>query len=160
MATPTYTLIQTTTLGSSAQSVTFATIDQSFADLVLVVSGDLGSSGSMVCTLNGDTGSNYRYNFMDWYSFSKNGGYSASTSSLRIAQQMNGGGVVIANFLDYTSYYHKSVISRYANGASGNMAGGLWASQWNGGPITNLQVASNDVAFSAGAVFAIYGIEA
>ena len=162
MATPTYTLIETVTLGSSAQSVTFATIDQSFADLVLVVAGDLGSNGAMVCTLNSDTASNYRYVFLEAYNYSRNGGANFASGSLRLAQNMNGPGVVVANFLGYTSYNQKAVISRSSN--AGNSGGyesvGLWASQWNGGAITNLKVASNGVAFSAGAVFSIYGIEA
>ena len=74
---------------------------------------------------------------------------------------MQGPGVVEATFLGYRNNYHKSVISRYSNGGNsgGYEAGGLWASQWNGGPITNIMVKSDSSPFSANVVFSIYGIE-
>jgi len=62
MATPTYELLDSTTLTSSASSVSFTNIDQSFGDLVVFVSNlqsETSSTFRAGMRLNGDTGTNY-----------------------------------------------------------------------------------------------------
>ena len=55
-----YTALATTTLGSSASSVTFGSIPQGYRDLMLVISGTVTSSNiTLAIRFNGDTGSNY-----------------------------------------------------------------------------------------------------
>jgi hypothetical protein len=59
MPTPTYTLIDSVTLASSASSVTFSSIDQTYGDLVLVVDGKAEGKTGLYLQFNGDSGSNY-----------------------------------------------------------------------------------------------------
>ena len=58
----TYTLIASNTLSTSAASVTFSAIPNTFTDLVVKVSArttEAGSNELMIMTVNGNTGSNY-----------------------------------------------------------------------------------------------------
>ena len=56
MATPTYTLIDSVTLGSSASSVTFSSIDQSYGDLRIVINATSTSDyAGITYNLNSDT---------------------------------------------------------------------------------------------------------
>ncbi len=61
MATPTYHLIDSTVLSSSASSVTFSSISQDYRDLILVATGTTSTATYRAVQLNGDTGSNYSY---------------------------------------------------------------------------------------------------
>lgn len=59
---PTYTLIASNTLGSSAASVTFSSIPSTYTDLVLLGSTRTtqnDTEGTIKLTFNNDTGSNY-----------------------------------------------------------------------------------------------------
>ena len=58
MATATYTLINSTTLSSSASTVTFSSIPTG-GDLAIVVETTLTGSASINFRLNNDSGSNY-----------------------------------------------------------------------------------------------------
>ena len=65
MATPAWVPLATTTLSSSASSVTFGSIPSGYRDLVLVVDCIAASAGdSLRPRINGDTGSNYYQVFM------------------------------------------------------------------------------------------------
>ena len=78
MATPTYDLLDSTTLSSNASSVTFTSIDQSYRDLIIVFAGGPTSSiSSQQLTFNGDG------MFASGYSsvYALGGGSSASSNS-------------------------------------------------------------------------------
>lgn len=77
MATPTYTLIDSVTLGSSASSVTFSGISATGkGDLVLVISAKaVEGNGVVRMRINGDSGANY-------YSVAMFGTGSTASSSL------------------------------------------------------------------------------
>ena len=77
MATPTYTLIDSTTLSSSASSVTFSGISGTGkGDLVLVISAKaVEGNGVVRMRINGDSGANY-------YSVAMYGTGSAASSDL------------------------------------------------------------------------------
>ena len=65
MATPTYDLLDSTTLGTAASSVTFSSIDQSYRDLVLVCNFTLDDGSKYAYgQLNGDTSTSYGYVYM------------------------------------------------------------------------------------------------
>ena len=59
----TYEPIASTTLGSSAPSISFNSISTAYTDLRLIVSGlNATSAGGWRIRVNGDSGSNYSYN--------------------------------------------------------------------------------------------------
>ena len=65
MATPTYDLIDSQVLSTSAASVTFSSIPATYRDLVLVIDGTSTSTETVnAITFNNDTGSNYSYVWM------------------------------------------------------------------------------------------------
>ena len=60
----TYEPIATTTLGTSASSVTFSTIPGTYTDLVLVVAGTSAATNGNEMQFNGDTGNNYSFTLL------------------------------------------------------------------------------------------------
>ena len=160
MATPTYTLIDSTTLTSSASSVTFSSITQDYRDLVLVC-GDIRSStgGTFQFQLNGDTGSNYYWIYMS--------GNGTSTSSVAAGPQsrivLSGGGMdntgplmSIAQIMDYSATdKHTSCLIRSGNNT--NYAVSAYAGRWaNTSAVTSITIFGG--SFNSGSTFYLYGI--
>jgi hypothetical protein len=54
-----YTALANVTLGSSAASVTFSSISQSYRDLVLVITATTSAVDNAFIRFNSDSGSNY-----------------------------------------------------------------------------------------------------
>jgi hypothetical protein len=156
MATPTYTLIDSTVLGSSASSVTFSSITQDYRDLVFVIEpSNTASGGSIANTFNSDTtDANYYYVRMK--------GDGSSTSSNNSNSRFIGftgysGSKALVEFtiLDYSATdKHKSYLSRYSIGTAEVAAvAGRWA---NTSAIT--QVTFEGTTFNSGSTFYLYGI--
>jgi hypothetical protein len=155
MATPTYTLIDTRTLSVASGTVEFVTIDQSFRDLVLTMTGSANASSVLYLRLNGDSGSNYARVRSLGYS---GGPYSDNTSTTSIdsvAQFDTNQGSFSANIMDYQATDKQTtVLIRASNKGSSEtvMSVGKWAnteavdsvvctlstSTWNIGTTVNL----------------------
>jgi hypothetical protein len=152
MPTPTYTLIDSVTLGSSASSVTFSSIDQTFGDLVLVFSGT-GLNNSYYIEFNADaTSSNYSYVRM--VAFASPG--SGSGAFPQVGSIDNVIGNNISQIMDYSATdKHKTTISR-ANFSDYTL--GAYAMRWaNTSAITSLK-AYADNSFDSGCTLFLYGI--
>ena len=158
MATPTYDLLDSTTLASSASSVTFSSISQDFRDLVLVVAGDQGaSSPDIVLELNTDTNSANYANV----NMRGDGSSTYSGSGFRpkrigtCANDFN----FITQFLDYSATdKHKTYLSR-VNDTGSNVwaAANRWA---NTSAITEVKVVADGTTWASGISFYLYGISA
>ena len=156
----TYDLLDSTTLTSSASSVTFSSISQDYRDLVLVVSGFKETSGLLLPTLwlNGDTtSSNYNQVIMEGT------GSSAFSSTNQPIVMCNYGyftntspAVIVSQIMDYSATdKHTTVLNRANNAANGVHANaGRWS---NTAAITQLQVYATS-NFAAGSTFYLYGI--
>jgi len=164
MATPTYTLIDSTTLTSSASSVTFSSISGSYRDLVLVIE-ITGGNGDFYPRLqyNNDTGSNYSYVEMQGNGSSVNSYYGTSETGI----QLNGAYASIGNTAFYTvnifdysaTDKHKTSLSR-SNRA--NQIVNAMAQRWaNTSAISTIKIysANGNTMASGGKVY-LYGIEA
>ena len=164
MATPTYDLLASTTLATSASSVTFSGISATGkGDLVLVVSGACVESVSPDCriNLNGDTGSNYH--IVKAYGIgSGNGGSSDTTGQNRI--DVFGGwssdfdNLFIAQFSDFAATdKHKSVLIRSGGTSSSRVA--MTAARWaNTSAITSMVVSFASQSYKADTTFNLYQI--
>jgi len=165
MATPTYELIETTTLPSSASSVTFSSITQDYRDLVLVAEVK-GASGSgvigVVLRLNSDTGSNYSYvNMLGDGSTTDSG--SGTADKAFIADSVNpdetNAGLFLIQLMDYSATdKHKSGLVR-ANLASGAVS--ATAIRWaNTSAVTAVEIFNSGAGdeFAAGGTLSLYGI--
>jgi|TARA_R110000744_G_scaffold247507_1_gene364026 hypothetical protein len=164
MPTPTYTLIDSVTLASSAASVTFSNIDQSFGDVILsmTVTNDAGSRPTRIA-INGDTGYNYtrveaRGNGTTAASYSDTNAYVTFSGDRSFTSGVTG---IIYQFMDYSATNkHKSILARLNNtNASADphvtMGAGRWASTAG---IASLLIYPSSGNFIAGCTFHIYGI--
>ena len=171
MATPTYTLIDSTVLGSDAATVTFSSISGSYRDLVLVseVVGDDGKT-RLRFILNGDTGTNYAVVAMGG-----DGSTAASTSygtgvlgyfSTNYTEADQTYPIMaVTSFMDYSATDKHTTILCRANQPSGLVSGGnangveAYAGRWaNTAAVTSVEVSGS--GFGAGSTFYLFGIEA
>lgn len=163
MATPTYTLIDSTTLGSSTATITFSSLDTvaaDYRDLVLIVEATVISGGEgLRIRFNGDTGSNY-------YNVGMRGtGSSTASSNVNTTyfdlQGMNmltgANSLYVCQFLDFAQTdKHKTALFR-GNRPSGVVFAG--ASRWaSTSALTTITVQTTGNDFSAGGTFYLYGI--
>jgi len=160
MATPTYELIETTTLTSSASSVSFSSITQDYRDLVLVIDGDASADpGQVYIKINNDSGSNY--NVVRMFGTGSSAGSSSQSSvSFGIdtglffsSGQANG----IIQFLDYSATdKHKSLLTRTNTPSQTRATAGRWA---NTAAITQIEITTTSTpTYAAGTIFSLYGI--
>lgn len=164
MTTPTYDLIETTTLASAASSVTFTSITQDYRDLVLVVNNiGTASSGQAIVRFNSDSGSNYPFVFMrgngsDAESFDGTGD-SFIGPVQKIEDEGGSGNSGIFQIMDYSATdKHTSVLSRINNFDNVRAFANRYAST---SAITNIEVLVNFGSdFAAGSTFSLYGIAA
>ena len=161
MATPTYTLLDSVTLGSSAASVTFSSISQDYRDLVLVIEAK-STYGSCLFDLrfNGDSGDNYYY-VQAFGTGSTTESYSGNIDRI-ICSSASGtttsAGFNVTSIMDYSATdKHKTTLSRGNNAASRTeMMAGRWA---NTSAITSMNISAVN-EYAAGSTFYLYGIEA
>ena len=163
MPTPTYTLIDSVTLTSSAASVTFSSIDQSYGDYVLSMNLTTAGNATFGLRFNNDTGTNYHGLFMD--------GNGTATESAKwnpsdriilntYSMTLNTSpSLVTVQIFDATATdKHKSVLTR---GNRVDQATTAIASRWASTAAINridiLQFNLQD--FTTGSTFFLYGIE-
>lgn len=157
MATPTYELIETTTLASSASSVTFTSITQDYRDLVLVVNLLAASASNASVRINSDSASNYSRVFML-------GSGSSATSTAQTTNTIflmgnsatdttNG----ILQIMDYSATdKHKSCLQR-SNQDYVFAQAVRWADT---SAVTALEIYKGANSFAVGSSFSLYGIAA
>jgi len=166
MATPTYELIETTTLTASASSVSFTSITQDYRDLVLVFEMTPPGSGNLSAQLkiNNDTGSNYSYvtavgrdTASGTVVESDSGTLSFGIVQFGAFARDTDGALTAVQIMDYSATdKHKSWLSR-SNGVAPEGAVEMIAGRWaNTSAITSLELTASD--FQSGSTFSLYGI--
>ena len=153
----TYELIETTTLTSSASSVTFSSITQDYRDLVLVSSVIAGSSNfELKAQFNSDSGSNYARVYALAFSGGELSGSATTTYNLAGATGTSSHpSCDIFQILDYSQTdKHKSSLTRRNIDAGTLMEAGRWA---NTSAITSI-VLSAAINLESGSTFSLYGI--
>ena len=163
MPTPTYVALANLTLGSSASSVTFSSIPNTYRDLVLVFQGTTNGGGAMGlgARFNSDTGSNYSNVFMAGDGSSASSG-SGTSDRMDIGFVSGTRGNTLFNIMDYSATdKHKTSLARYNNSAVQTVARAYrWA---NTNAITSINLynsSGNSETFASGSSFALYGISA
>lgn len=162
MATATKIPLASLTLSASTSSVTFSGISQSYTDLILIYSTQMGTPDTILLRVNSDTGTNYsqtlisgngsaasstRYTGNTYLVAGTGGSDSASPEwSTRITQLMS--------YSNTTTY--KTLITR-ANKASAYTTADvqLWRST---SAITSITVVPYSNTFASGSTFNLYGI--
>jgi len=163
----TYVPIATQTLGSSASTVTFSSIPQTYTDLICVTQNtSLTNNPSYVyiyAQFNGDTGNNYSTTSLSGdgssatsHRFSNRGdinmAYTASPNSTAPDTNI----LQIMNYSNTTTY--KTALSRAGRANGGTDATvGLWR---NTAAITSLVIGVGSDSFATGSTFTLFGIAA
>ena len=156
MPTSTYTALQTTSV-TSVSSVTFASIPQTYRDLVLVIEGTNSTAASLLCEANNNVGSNnYPWVYMRGDGSSATSQTSAS-NDFPLGTVYTDRGVTVANFFDYSATdKYTTCLSRNSTAAQRVQA---FASYWeNTAAITELDVNVSGGTFTG--TLSLYGIEA
>jgi hypothetical protein len=156
----TYEPISTQTLGTSAATVTFSSIPQTYTDLVLVGSVNTTAGLDYKYRLNSDTGSNY--------SNTRLLGNGSAASSLRASNATlvyfnvattTGQHNFIMHLLNYSNTTtFKTLLVRFDNSSTEtSLRVGLYRST---SAISTILVETDSSTFTSGSTFTLYGIKA
>ena len=162
MPTPTYDLIASNVLSSSASSVTFSSIPATYRDLIIVLRTTTGSGSQTFLQFNSDTGGNYNHIRMVGWTNSTTSGSTSVDDRIRTDSSiggMSGKELTIFQILDYSATdKHKSVLLRLndlgTNGSRVAATAGRWAST---SAITSILVGNTANLVSGDTVY-LYGI--
>jgi hypothetical protein len=163
MAT-TYEKIATTTLGTTASSITFSTISAAYTDLRLVFVGleDAAAFDYVNLRFNSDTGSNYSLTYLYGSGSAASSGRFSNAAQLRVAQYGMSTTIpllVEADIFSYAGSTYKTILSKASEDFNGSGAVstqvGLWRSTSAITSITILTLANN---FAANSSATLYGI--
>lgn len=160
MPTPQYTALANVTLSSTASSVSFQSINQSYRDLVLVMNTALTSSASVFLWLNSDTtSSNYPNVWMQGNGSSTSSGTSLPGGvRISVTNYSTGPATSRVDFMDYKATdKHKTMLVRHDLSSAETVA---VASRWtNTNAITDIGIIPAGTTFATGSSFALYGVK-
>lgn len=178
MPTPTYTLIASNTLTSTAASVTFSDIPQTFTDLVLRVSArnnDTQTWGHLHLRFNSDTTSNYSYTYLAGNGSTTASATSGNNVSTRAYYAVDGNtatsntfGSVEVYIPNYNSTSAKPIGTFGVNETNSSTAGdaniAATAALYRGGSgISSITLGASSnfstVSFLSGSSFFLYGVK-
>lgn len=170
----TYTTIATTTLSSSASSVTFSSISGAYTDLEMIIQARSTAAGNgredFRIRLNGDTGTNYSYTFIRGNGSAASSGRASSQNYAdAMYQESNSSSttfgnnkLIIMNYANTTTY--KTGLTRSSYNLLGNTDDVtaahvfLWRST---SAVTSIELSTSaSGGFSSGCTFSLYGIAA
>lgn len=156
----TYEPIATTTLSSTATSVTFSSISGSYTDLVLVVATKPSSADQMRCQLNSDTGSNYSSTYLYGNGSSAASGRASSMTSSYMGYTNTDWTTYIYNFNNYSNTTtYKTFFGRASDST---LEVGSYVNLWRStSAISTIYLFLNGTkTFASGSIFTLYGIKA
>lgn len=161
MATPTYDLITSHTVSSTA-GIAFDNISQDYRDLIIVVTGK-GASGGLGCQVrvNDDSATNYYYVIAEAgptsYT-SVNGSSTRFLLSSKGAFDTGANGLWILQFMDYSATdKHKTVLTRTNGDVTSSRGLDMGAHRWaNTSAITKVDFYFGN--FATGSTIYLYGV--
>ena len=160
----TYEPIATTTLSSTASSVTFSSISGSYTDLVLVITQTATTTNNHGIRFNNDTGFNYSTTLVygDGSSVGSERKATSGGGSVNYIFTNNGSTGAIATVLIHIMNYsnsstYKSLLARWGRPDSGVVASvGLWQ---NTAAINTVDYVAGAGNINSGSTFTLYGIK-
>jgi hypothetical protein len=163
-----WTALANLTLGSTASTVTFASISGAYRDLVLIMNFNSTAAGNLYTKLsliNSDAGSANYGQVIAYGNGSTTGSENLGTGLSFIKLNSIGGTTNtvssphVVQFLDYSATdKHKIILSRSGNSSNGvDMTSARWA---NTAAITTFVISIAGGSFASGSTFALYGVSA
>ena len=159
----TYEPIATTTVDTATNAITFSSIPATYTDLKLVLV--LKSSVSQYATLrvNGNTGSNYSYTWMDADGASAASGRASSDSLIYLSQRLIPSGLNALFILDFLSYTGNTFKPIFINNNQDNNGSGYVGHQiavWRStSAINTINLISGVSIYDIGTTATLYGIK-
>jgi hypothetical protein len=161
----TYIPLATQTLSSAAASVTFSSIPATYTDLVVVVSGQVASVGTVLkIQFNSDTATNYSMTELYGTGSSAASARRTSQTSIETSYNLvnfdNGNiGNALINVMNYSNATTNKTVLARTNSPSATYPGtvatvGLWRST----AAINSMTLFASANFSIGSTFSLYGI--
>jgi hypothetical protein len=151
----TYTPIATTTLGSTASSITMSSIPSTYTDLIVTVTTT--TTGDLTWRINSDTGSNYSQTVI--YGYSAFGSTRVSNQTSHFLNYGSNGGNFLAvlqlNNYSNTTTNKTSLLRDAANGSTTDVMVGLWRSTSAINSLTFIPTST----FAVGTTVTIYGVK-
>jgi len=165
MPTPTYTPLATITLGSAQSSVTFASIPNTFRDLIIVVNWrNSGTASATRMTFNADDSSNYSNVAVTGIGSGNGSSGSESGTSMRVFGSAIGPSTSwqtgIIQLMDYSATNkHKTALVRHSD-VNGDVhaVAGRWQVNSAIFSVRLFDVLGQN--FQVGATFSLYGVAA
>jgi len=156
MATPTYDLLDSVTIGTSTASVTFSSIDQTYRDLILVADVKLNGIGVAGVEI-GPNGATTNLSAVQAYGDGSTAVSNTRTAIEFLADQL--GRNAIVQIMDYSATdKHKTFLIRSNATLYAHMAAARWAST---SAITSLVIGdTGGRTLEAGSTLYLYGISA
>lgn len=156
-----YESIATYVVGSGGQTdITFSSIPQTYKHLQLrYMTKSSGGYYSASIQVNGDTGSNYSWHYLDTNGISVTSGASTSTTSMvQGVIPPDYFGVAVVDFLDYTdTNKFKTIKTLYGLATASAGYCDLYSGNWRStSAITSIKIVSANAQYSH---FALYGIK-
>ena len=164
--TATYEPIATTTLGSSAATITFNSIPSTYTDLRVVLIGTAVSGGTIypAARFNSDTGLNYSQTFL--YGNGSSAASVRSTMEDRIGFSWNGSsntipGLYTLDIFSYSGSTNKTILTTASEDANGSGTVLRTVHLWRDtSSITTIQFLSNGNNYNTGTTATLFGIKA
>jgi hypothetical protein len=167
-----YVSLATYTAAGGESLITMSGIPGGYSSLIVRISAQItaafANNNGLRVKLNGDSGTNYQYNYIDSYATAVQGAASAGTTSMPPNDcfpstfQTNNFGAAILTFPDYATTTKFKPMTFYAgmndssSGIRYNRAGGaLWS---NTSAITSITF-EPQYTFGANSTFSLYGVK-
>lgn len=161
MATPTFDLIDSTTLSSSVSSVTFSSIPQGYEDLIVVVAPLATGSADARLRLNSETGAYYKRVAGYGNGSSAFGSIYSDSGGFQINQiaypDSNDDTLWILQFLGYSNTSNYTTILGRSNKASNGTEMTAYKYE-DTTAISTILFYLNSGSYAAGSTFYLYGI--
>lgn len=157
----TYEPIATTTLGTSAATITFSSIPSTYTDLIMVFRGnnDAGANRAGYIRFNGDSGTNYSYTLVQGDGSSAGSGRDSSIAQSFFANVLGDNTTAITQIMNYNNTTtNKTFVSRGSSASAVVQAiVGLWRST---SAINSITLSLNASNYASGTIVTLYGIKA
>jgi len=163
-----YDLLETTTLASSASSVSFTGLgsysDYKHLQIRAVTQSDRGSSGvsDTLATFNSDTGANYAMHWLQGNGSSVSSTNSTSRNNIYLNQapltSANGFNAFVADILDFSSSSKNTTVRSFAGGKNSTERIFLISGLYNSTSAITSMTITDESNFVTGSRFSLYGV--
>lgn len=156
----TYEPVATTTLGTSAATITFSSIPNTYTDLIMVFRGnnDAGANRAGYIRFNGDSGTNYSYTLVQGDGSSVASGRDSNIAQSFFANVLGADTVAITQIMNYAkTTTFKTFLSRGNSASTVTQAiVGLWRST---SAINSITLSLNANNYASGTNVTLYGVK-